>query len=92
MQWNKTQEADDFIATGDSRETSKEIMEAIAFFARGKAEAEKLWEGEGFGTICSPTDLWEHVTGNGRRDPSEFCWGASGSHWWPMDDLVPEAG
>lgn len=88
--WNETQEAADFIATGGSRETSPEIMKAIAFFARNKEEAEALWNGEGFGRICHPTDLWEHVTGNGLRNPEEFCWGASGFLWWPMDDLLPK--
>ena len=85
--WTETQEADDFIASGDSRETSAEIMRAIAFFARNQAEAEALWNGAGFGTVCHTTDLWEHVTKNGHYSPDEFCWGASGSQWWPMDDL-----
>ena len=71
-----------FIATADSRETSREIMEAIAFFARDEAEAVALWEGDGFGTVCDPSDIWEHVTGNGRRDADEFCWGAAGHNWW----------
>ncbi|MGI4815543.1 MAG: hypothetical protein ACRYGG_19705 [Janthinobacterium lividum] len=57
-------------------------MEAIAFFAHDNAEAVALWEGDGFGDVCSPTDLWEHVTGNGRRDASEFVWGAAGRDWW----------
>lgn len=74
-----------FLASAASRETSPEIMEAIAFFATNLDEAETLWSGDGFGVICHLTDLWERVTGNGRRDPEEFCWGASGSHWW--DDL-----
>jgi hypothetical protein len=82
--WNETQEAADFIATGDSRETSREIMEAIAFFARNQDEAEALWNGDGFGTVCLPTDMWEKVTKNGLRDASDFCWGASGSRWWPL--------
>jgi hypothetical protein len=80
--WQHTLEADDFIATGDSRETSKEIMEAIAFFARNLHEAEELWNGDGFGTVCNPTDLWEHVTKNGLRDPQDFLWGTAGKHWW----------
>jgi hypothetical protein len=80
--WRETDEAAEFIATGDSRETSREIMQAVAFFAHTLGEAEELWNGDGFGRICNPSDLWEHVTGNGRRDPTEFCWGAAGSHWW----------
>lgn len=71
-----------FINSADARETSFEIMEAIAFFARSEAEALALWEGDGFGVVCNPTDLWERVTGNGRRDAEDFCWGAAGSGWW----------
>jgi hypothetical protein len=77
-----TNTAAEFIASGDSRETSPEIMQAIAFFARNAAEAEALWNGDGFGVVCHPIDLWEHVTKNGMRDPSEFCWGSAGTHWW----------
>jgi hypothetical protein len=77
-------EAADFIATADSRETSPEIMEAIAFFARNKAEAEALWNGGGLGKICNPHDLWERVTKNGLRDADEFFWGAAGNGWWPL--------
>lgn len=80
--WTETQEAEDFIASGESRETSREIMQAIAFFARNLAEAEALWNGNGFGAICHPTDLWERVTGNGQRDPEGVVWGAAGSGWW----------
>lgn len=80
--WSETQEGADFIATADSRETSKEVMEAIAFFARDKAEADALWEGDGFGVVCHPTDLWEHVTCNGLRDATDYAWGAAGTKWW----------
>jgi hypothetical protein len=89
--WHETAEAAAFIATGDSRETSPEIMQAIAFFARNLTEAEALWEGEGFGTVCNPSDFWERVTHNGCRDPNEFFWGVAGRNWWPLDDLIPEA-
>ena len=79
--WNETDEGTAFIASAASRETSKEIMEAIAFFARTAKEAEALWE-NGYGAAATSLDFWEHVTGNGLRDPSEFVWGASGSQWW----------
>ena len=80
--WNQTDEADAFIATGDSRETSPEIMRAIAFFAADLTEAEAIWaEPEATGA-CSITDIWEHATGNGSKgDGSDLCWGASGTHW-----------
>jgi len=80
--FSETQEAADFIATADSRDTSPEIMSAIAFFARDLAEANALWQGDGFGTVCTEVDIWERVTGNGACDPSEFYWGAAGSNWW----------
>ena len=77
-----------FVATADSRETSEEIMEAIAFFARDEVEATALWNGDGFGIVCHETDIWERVTGNGLRDATEFVWGAAGSGWW--DAIRPE--
>ena len=64
-----------FIETADSRETSREIMKAIAFFARNEAEAVALWEGDGIGSIASVADLWEHATGNGRLDAEDLTWG-----------------
>ena len=71
-----------FIAEANSRQTSPEIMSAIAFFARDRAEADALWNGDGLGVICTPLDLWEHVTGNGQRDTRGYCWGAAGSAWY----------
>lgn len=86
--YNETEAGASFIASADSRETSREIMEAIAFFARDEKEAEALWNGDGFGVVCHPSDLWEHVTGNGQREASEYFWGASGNRWW---DQMSEA-
>ncbi len=88
----ETDEAAEFLASADRRETSKEIMEAIVFFARDLREAEELWNGDGFGRICNPSDLWENVTGNGGRDPTDFCWGAAGRDWWKhiSDESLPE--
>ena len=83
--FRETDEAAKFIASADSRETSPEIMQAIVFFARDLAEAEALWNGDGFGVICNPSHLWEHVTKNGLWDATDFCWGASGTAWW--DDI-----
>jgi hypothetical protein len=79
--FNETTEAIAFISTADGRETSREIMEAIAFFARNEDEAELIWNGD-FGDICTPADIWEKVTKNGRHDAEKFCWGADGSNWW----------
>jgi hypothetical protein len=79
--WNTTDEAATFIASGDSRETSPEIMRAIAFFATSLEEAEATWADGEMAGVCHMSDIWEHVTGNGRREATDFCWGASGSHW-----------
>jgi hypothetical protein len=78
--------AAEFIASGDSRETSSEIMQAIDYFARDLSEAEALWAGDGFGVVCQVSDLWENVTQNGLHDATEFCWGAAGRNW--MDALT----
>ena len=79
--FSETPEGEAFIASGPSRETSPEIMEAIAFFSRNLAEANAIWSGD-FGGICHPIDLWENVTKNGLKDPSNFVWGESGANWW----------
>lgn len=70
-----TEAAAAFISTADSRETSKEVMEAIAFFARNEAEAVALWEGDGLGVVANLSDVWENATNNGARDDSELMWG-----------------
>ena len=75
----ETDAAAEFIASGESRETSKAVMEAIAFFARDLDEAERIWE-DGFGVDCEPLNIWEHATSNGTRDVDLF-WGASGDAW-----------
>jgi len=79
--YNETDEGLAFIATADSRETSPEIMEAIAFFARNTAEAEALWRGDGLGKIANPSDIWEHATNNGLRPASDYAWGDAGYDW-----------
>jgi hypothetical protein len=77
-----TAEGKAFIASAASRQTSPEIMETIAFFARDLAEAEALWDGAGIGRYASMLDIWERVTSNGLHDPSDFHWGAAGSGWY----------
>ena len=64
-----------FIATADSRETSTEVMKAIAFFARDEKEAVALWEGDGLGRVAHLGDVWENATGNGRIDDNDLFWG-----------------
>lgn len=63
-----------FIATADRRETSPEIIEAIAFFARDETEGVSLWEGDGLGRVANLSDIWENATGNGRISDEELFW------------------
>lgn len=72
--WSETSEAAAFIASADSYRTSIQIMRAIAFFARNAAEAETIWEGDGY-DIASLSDIWENATNNGQLDDAELFWG-----------------
>jgi hypothetical protein len=63
-----------FIASGASRETSSEIMEAIAFFARDENEAEDFWNG-GFDGRVDFLSIWEKATGSGNLDAAHLAWG-----------------
>lgn len=68
-----------FIESASSRETSKEIMEAIHFVAgRNDEEAVRIWEEP---TEAELLAIWERVTKNGLISADEFCWGAAGSQW-----------
>jgi len=73
-QYTDTDAGQAFIATADSRETSHEVMTAIAFLARNEAEAEAVWTGD-MGGICHPSDLWEAATRNGLIDAETLYWG-----------------
>jgi hypothetical protein len=64
-----------FISTADSRETSPEVMKAIAFFARTQTEAVAIWEGETINDSIDLTGIWEIATGNGRIDDADLYWG-----------------
>ena len=73
-----TKTLDDFVREGDSRETSPEIMRAIAALARNYDEAVRVWE--------SPTDeelerIVGLVTEGGRYHHRDFVWGAAGGQW-----------
>lgn len=67
----QTDAAIDWIATGDSRETSKRVMEAIACLARDEAEAEAIWSDGGDQVLA----VWEIATSNGAHDPDGIYWG-----------------
>lgn len=68
-----------FSETADSRETSREIMEAILFVANGdESAAERIW--------ADPTDaeliaIQERATKNGLIDATELYWGAASNRW-----------
>lgn len=64
-----------FIATGDSRRTSDEIMRAIAFFARDESEAVALWDGDAIDRVATLRDIWEHATKNGLISDESLFWG-----------------
>jgi hypothetical protein len=91
--FNDTDAGQDFIDSADARNTSPEVMKAIAFFARDAAEAERLWMGDGLadgtrlpipaGTITTAAQLIEAATGNGRIDPATLFWGDK-----PLDRAV----
>lgn len=72
--FHETAEAAAFIATADTRETSTEVMRAIAFFAESAVEAEMVWNGDMTG-ICNPSDIWEHATNNGLIQGDTLFWG-----------------
>ena len=74
MAWCDTYAANEWRATANSRETSPEVMTAIAFLARNEAEAEAVWNGD-MGGICYPYDVWEAATKNGLIDDETLYWG-----------------
>ena len=81
-----TAAAEDFVATADSRETSREIMRAIAAFAKDTAEAVTIWE-EGLTNWDDESKLaFIHtVTSDGLDAADSFVWGAAGSQWAGAD-------
>jgi len=69
-----------FIETAASRETSEELMEAIFRVAgRDEGRAVKIWEDGP--TDAELTAIIEIVTGNGRTETTDYCWGSAGSGW-----------
>ena len=78
-----TAEGADFIASADSRETSREIMEAIAAFAGDLQAAEYIWE-EGPVNFDDESlrAFLDTITHDGQGVALEdTCWGAEGSGW-----------
>ena len=81
-----TAAAEDFVATADSRETSREIMRAIVAFAKDTAEAVTIWE-EGLTNWDDESKLAfvNTVTSDGIDAADSFVWGAAGSQWAGAD-------
>jgi hypothetical protein len=65
-----------FLHSGDSRETSQEIINAI--WSISKTDAERIWSEPDQDELLA---IWEIVTGNGSRATTDYCWGASGTQW-----------
>jgi hypothetical protein len=81
-----TPEAAAFIATADSRETSRQIMEAIAAFAANADEAKVIWEvGIENWDERSARAFVDTATRDGQVDAADLVWGAAGSNWLPKD-------
>ncbi len=68
-----------FIDSGDARETSEEIIEAIHILARrDDTEAERIWESPGEDELIA---IWEVVTNNGLLPSTDFVWGHECQYW-----------
>ena len=68
-----------FINSADSRDTSQEIIDAIAALAITNFHAIGIWNDP------SPQELesiWEAVTLNGEIPSTEFYWGEAGNRWY----------
>ena len=78
-------ESECFLSSGDSRETSPELMEAIYFVAGcdNKRAADMWAHGVTDGELVS---IVERVTHNGLHDTTEFFWGGLGSDWASIID------
>jgi hypothetical protein len=78
--FSDTVEAEEFIETAASRETSTCVMQAITFFARDINEAEDFWNGDFEDVEIDELDIWERATGNGVKSV-DLSWGDAGERW-----------
>lgn len=69
-----------FIESAESRETSRELMEAILKVAgRDEEKAKQIWEdGPDSGELVC---IIEIVTKNGIYETTDFYWGEAGHNW-----------
>ena len=71
-----TNAAAEFIATADSRNTSPEVMRAIAHYAHDRAQAVATWDGNGYSWDGSSVGhIARHATDNGRLHGADLHWG-----------------
>lgn len=68
----------DFINQDFERETSKEILLAIAYIAANYTEAQAIWLNPRLEHIQK---IKRRVTENGRIQATAFRWGTMGTHW-----------
>lgn len=82
LPFRHTDEAQDFINSADSRETSREIMEAIIAFSNDLADAEYIWE-EGLVNFNENARFHfiNTATRDGRLETADLYWGAAGNKW-----------
>ena len=70
---------ENFVNSAQSRETSREIMEAIwDVSGKNETEANRVWDAPKDEEL---TAVFEIVTSNGLRDPELYAWGAAGTKW-----------
>jgi len=68
-----------FMNSSDSRQTSQEILEAIAIQSDRERSQADIWDAQ---TYQEALAIWERVTDNGRRDSADYlCGEAVGNNW-----------
>jgi len=67
-----------FMNSSNSRQTSPEILEAIAIQSDSARSPADIWDDP---TYPEALAIWEIVTNNGLRDSAEYLWGEMGSVW-----------
>lgn len=75
----QAQAIEQFLTSGDSRETSPEVMEAIMDLASAYPNPDpvRIWEAP---TESECVAIWEMVTKNGLLSDRDFHWGCSTLH------------
>ena len=74
-QFHETPAGVAFIATAASRETSPEVMKAIASVSANTEQADALWSGDGIDIICGMSRLVGIATDFGKIETADLYWG-----------------